>query len=435
MRLLLRRTAPAVASRRSSRAMATAMTTDAAADAARSSSSKPAATAMKTNAADDNSRRPPALDPDPLDLDLAAAAFTLSPSAALGLDRTGAAADASKGPRVDHLVVTSEFEEDLASFVAKRSWISREHAVALLELGAVWWCPVPPPPPRSYGSAADSTPAAVDARAAAEERHRSGRERHGKGMHLFKPRRAGLGDRPPMGSYVRVHVRPKRYFYLQADKAESEEEGEEEREEKEGEESMLPTSLSRVGYGARAWSRRLVSVSAEFAILNKPPCVPSVPTVDNGVEHALSGAATGIAEVLRLREERRTSEGLEAAEAAREAAEAGLPPLPLRLGRRPPKGPQATGAAATGSLAAAHRLDHGASGCLAIGRSARFVAGFQELSKRGRISKVYRAALVAPAAAETETAGTSSSSSAAPPRPPLPRAGEHLMRPLKIFQN
>ena len=416
------------------------------------------------------------------DLDAAAEAFALSPSAALGLDRTGAAADASRGPRVDHLVISEgeeegekegegekskgeeeeeeEEREDLAAFVARRSALSREHAVALLELGAVWWCPVPPPPPRLYSNnnSSESTPAAVaaaEARAAAEERHRSGRERHGKGMHLFKPRRAAAAEgRPPAGSYVRVHVRPKRYFDLRADAEEycddaEKEEEEEEEEEEEGKSSntlLLPTSLAKVGYGARAWARRLVALSPEFAILNKPPCVPSVPTVDNGLEHALSGAAAGIAEVLRVRTEREEKEE----EKVGEDEEAQLGPQQLQRRRRrcpPNRGPQASGEAATGGLAAAHRLDHGASGVLAIGRTPRFVAGFQELSKRGRVAKVYRAALRASssdadaadddaaaaettaAAAETNAPSSSSSFSSASPkrRCSLPRPGDTLV--------
>ena len=451
MRLLLRRTALAVASRRSSRATV-AMTIDAAAaaaDTAARSSLRAAAIAVKKSAADGDARTrrppPPALAPDP-DLDLAAAAFALSSSAALGLDSTGTAADASRGPRVDHLIVSSsssssssseeEEEEDgekegedidLVSFVAERSAISRVHALALLELGAVWWCPVPPPPPRSYGSFGSDGADAEAARAAAQARHGRGRERHGRGSHLFQPRRAAAADRPPRGSYVRVHVRPKRYFYLEADNAEESDGEEQEEDEEEEEEEKMPTSLSKVGYGASAWARRLVAVSEEFAVLNKPPCVPSVPTVDNGVEHALSGAAIGIAEVLRRRRARRRpgeGEAEEEASAPSSAAPPPLPPPPPPRLRRAPKGPQATGAAATGGLAAAHRLDHGASGVLAIGRTPRFVAGFQELSKRGRVAKVYRAALVAEATAAA--AEGSAPSSAAPPRS-LPRPGDTLV--------
>ena len=375
-------------------------------------------------------------DASPLDLDLAAASFSLSPSAALGLDGAGAAADASLGPRVDHLIVGQEDSEeeeeegegeegvgDLVSFVASRSNLSREHALALLEIGAVWWCPVPPPPPRSYGSRAESsTPSAIAARAAAEERHRSGRERHGRGMHLFKPRRASFRDNPPRGSYVRVHVRPKRYFDLRADREQQMEEG----GGGEGDPPLLPAPLSTVGYDARAWARRLVSLSPGFAILNKPPCVPSVPTVENGVEHALSGAAAGIAETLRKRRSEEEVPLTAGGGGGGDETSTTLPP------QRPPprhrlKGPQATGEAATGGLAAAHRLDHGASGVLAIGRCPRFVAGFQELSKRGRVAKVYRAALAVTAAAETAAASSSSSSPAPPPPPSLPRPGDTLV--------
>jgi len=388
------------------------------------------ATTKKNNNANDDdiddARRPPSRPPPP-NLDLAAAAFSLSPSAALGLDRTGAAADASVGPRVDHLIVDDDEEEveDLVSFVAAKSDLSKEHALALLELGAVWWCPVPPPPPRSYGSSAakDAIGEALAAagRSAAEERHRNGRELHGRGMHLFKPRRASASDRPPRGSYVRVHVRPKRYFDLKADA-----DDDEEIEEKELD-SMLPTSLARVGYGPRAWSRRLVSLSSDFVILNKPPCVPSVPTVDNGLEHALSGAAVGIAEVLRKKknkEKKGRSEVKEEAEGPDEEEE-----TQTQTERLPPRhrlrGPQATGEAATGGLAAAHRLDHGASGVLAIGRSPTFVAGFQELSKRGRIAKVYRAALVSSTKSKTRSTETTETNSSSPPS--LPRAGDTLV--------
>jgi len=361
-------------------------------------------------------------------LDATAERFTLSRSAALGLDAAGKAADASLGPRIDHLIVGEGEEDeggegkdfdtvvdDLASFVAERSKLSLKHAEALLELGAVWWCPVPPPPPPRYpkyrGKSAATTAEEEEAkekeedlRSAATLRHERGRERHGRGMHLFKPRRAHASDKPPLGSYVRVHVRPKRYFDSGADGAEE--------QPLSSPPSVSPpsSSSSAVGYSSAAWSRRIVALGPDFVVLNKPSCVPSVPTVDNGVEHALSGAAAGIAEVLRRRKKKEEREKEET------TTTAALPFPPRLPPRHRLKGPQATGEASTGGLAAAHRLDHGASGVLAVGRTPQFVAEFQKASKSGAIAKAYRAAvLVVP----RNKNGSGSSS--------LPKAGEALI--------
>jgi hypothetical protein len=86
--------------------------------------------------------------------------------------------------------------------VADACSIDDDHAAALIELGAVYWCPVPPALPSR------ASPAAHAAAAAA---HDAARAVHGRGMELHKPRRAGAGDALPAGGYVRVHVFPKRF--------------------------------------------------------------------------------------------------------------------------------------------------------------------------------------------------------------------------------
>ena len=236
--------------------------------------------------------------------------------------------------------------------------IKQSEAAALLAFGACYWCPVPPPPPPGYAGAAEAA-ARTDA----------GRAQHGRGLHLATPRRASPGDAPPAGAYIRVHARPK----------------------------LFPAAGDLT---AAEWAARIVAVGGgggggggsglpgtpaaatppAWAVLDKPPGVPSVPTVDNGVQHALAGAEAGL-------------------EAMGVPLPPHPPPWPARRqrsqgGRQGAPPPLAAGTLpAGGRLAAAHRLDQAASGLLVLAIDRAFVAAYSAAAAAGGVAKLYRAAV------------------------------------------
>ena len=245
----------------------------------------------------------------------------------------------------------------------------------------MYWCPVPPPPPPGYAGAA--------AAAAAAEAARS---RHGRGLHLATPRRAAPRDAPPAGAYVRVHARPK----------------------------LFPAAAA---LSAAEWAARIVAVGGgggggaaggaaappaappAWAILDKPPGVPSVPTVDNGVQHALAGAEVGLC-ALGIPLPPPPPPWPE----ARQRSLRGRAPPPLAAGTLP----------AGGRLAAAHRLDQAASGLLVLAVDRAVVHVYSTAAAAGGVAKLYRAAVARARAGEGEGGGRGGGGGAASgSRPPL----------------
>lgn len=134
--------------------------------------------------------------------------------------------------------------------------------------------------------------------------------------------------------------------------------------------------------------------------LDKPHGVPSVPTVDNGVEHAIGGAARGLAWLAT-----RAAAGdpttprpltFDADADADSGATAINARAPRSARRRRASGstPVASGDAVTHGLAAAHRLDQAACGLLILSASRSFLRAFGVALAAGALAKCYRAAFV-----------------------------------------
>ena len=207
---------------------------------------------------------------------------------------------------------------------------------------------------------------AVERRAALAAAHDAGRAAFGRGCELFVPRRAAPGDALPAGAYVRIHATPKRFPAAAA---------------------LSPED----------WAGRLVATGPGYVILDKPPGVPSVPTVDNGVEHALAGAAAGLAWLAERGEARATFDPVAPLPGTPFHKIASRAPRPDRRRKGAGAAPAAGGAPDTGGLAALHRLDQPASGLLALAAARPVARGWAVATVEGRLAKCYRAAsLTAP---------------------------------------
>jgi len=97
------------------------------------------------------------------------------------------------------------------------------------------------------------------------------------------------------------------------------------------------------------WPSRLIAVGEDFVVINKPPHLPAVPTVDNLCETALAGAARAVG--------------------------------------------------ASHPLLTTSRLDHATEGVLVVGKTTDFVRRFNDRLARGipgNVKKFYKALVAAP---------------------------------------
>lgn len=128
--------------------------------------------------------------------------------------------------------------------------------------------------------------------------------------------------------------------------------------------------------------------------LDKPHGVPSVPTVDNGVEHAIAGAARGLA---WLAEQAKVDPAVarpRTFDPVDDDDDPALKPRPAKAARRrraSGPAPVASGDAETHGLAAAHRLDQAASGLLTLAAARPFARAWGEAMAAGALAKCYRA--------------------------------------------
>ena len=220
---------------------------------------------------------------------------------------------AGLGPAVFHLVTPPERAPLRASSVISRGLgLPEDFARQLLEFGAVHPAGSPPLPRRG----AEHIPMHV---IEARERARATAGHAAAFGVLQKVRRLRADEEMAPGSYLRVHARPKRF----------------------------PACYDV------DWTARVVALSPDWVVLDKPPGVPVCPTVDNWLENCLvcGSEAVGDAEPLLM----------------------------------------------------THRLDVVTSGVFVMGRSSAFVShfnnllqadrgGFREPGSAGpRISKEYRA--------------------------------------------
>ena len=125
-----------------------------------------------------------------------------------------------------------------------------------------------------------------------------------------------------------------------------------------------------------------------------------MPTVDNGVEHAIGGAARGLAWLAESAAAGATATPrpltFDAADDADTDATAINARAPRSARRRRASGttPVASGDAVTHGLAAAHRLDQAACGLLTLSASRSFSRAFGDALAAGALAKCYRAAFV-----------------------------------------
>uniref|UniRef100_A0A1D2A7T3 Pseudouridine synthase RsuA/RluA-like domain-containing protein n=1 Tax=Auxenochlorella protothecoides TaxID=3075 RepID=A0A1D2A7T3_AUXPR len=214
------------------------------------------------------------------------------------------------GPRVEHLLAPRE--DFVSTLVAEGLQLPQDVVAGLIEIGAVYCCPVPPALPGSLACEPSS-----GARQAALKQH-------GNDTRLSTPRRASRTSVAPAGAYLRVHAHVKRF--PAADCAD--------------------------------WAARLLAVTDEHVIVNKPCGVPVPITVDNARESVVTQA----------------SQAFQAAQ-----VQQGLCPASPCA---PPTDPQ--------PLHIIHRLDRCTEGVVVLGRGVQAVRAFHDAQHSGRVQKTYR---------------------------------------------
>jgi 23S rRNA-/tRNA-specific pseudouridylate synthase len=207
------------------------------------------------------------------------------------------------GPRVEHIQVAADahLSDVIASALALPDWFVAE----LIRFGAVHYCPVMP---AAAAAAAPRMSAAHLARL--DVARAAGIARHGRSPALQHPRRILADTNVSAGGYVRVHVHPKRF----------------------------PAAHSV------NWAARVLTITPEYVVVDKPPGVQVPPTVDNVLESVVACVGAALS----------------------------LPP---------------------GSLLNTHRLDVGTSGVVLLARSPAFASWFSGLLRADRsagLLKLYR---------------------------------------------
>lgn len=273
-----------------------------------------------------------------------AAGAMAAASASSARDDGGAArsnpSTARRPPRCAHVLLERD-EPSLAAALARELGLPSERVGALMRLGAVHFCLVPPPlQPGGPVDASVGDAGAARARAAALERW-------GAHSRLSSPRRVYADLAPcPAHSFARVHLRPWR---------------------------MPPPPGGGDPAAAAAAAMRLLHVSEGCVVVDKPPGLPVPPAVDNVVDcaaHLAAGLLPGAAPGGGSGKKDGAGGGGGGGRWGRGVRARGAEEAAILDALEE----AAAGAAAPAALRPVHRLDTGTSGVLVLARTQAFAS-------------------------------------------------------------